>query len=124
MQAHVSRRIPARFDASSLRTEEISPDDRKFLSPTMKSRLIRFLVLSALTAGSKLLAADPKVIDLWPEGVPDLKADGGEEKTDGQGRYWNIHHPTIEVYPAAKPNGTGVVLASGGGYQRVAIGLN
>ncbi|HEX2855380.1 MAG TPA: alpha/beta hydrolase [Opitutaceae bacterium] len=70
-------------------------------------------------------AAEPQVIPLWPEGVPDLKADGGPEKDD-QGRYSNIHHPSITVFapPAGKANGTAIVFAAGGGYQRVAVGLN
>src|ERR1051326_9029589 len=69
-------------------------------------------------------AADPQVIELWPEGVPDLKANATPEKDDGQGRYSNIHHPTLTVYlpPADKATSTGMILASGGAYQRVAIG--
>lgn len=86
---------------------------------------VLFGLVSALLSRA-LLAAELPVIDLWPEGVPGLKADASEEKTDGQGRYWNIHHPSLTVYAPAdgKGNGTGIVLASGGGYQRVAIGLN
>src|SRR4051812_27704114 len=89
----------------------------------------RFILLIAFVcalSSRALSAADPQVIELWPEGVPDLKANASAEKTDGHGRYWNIHHPSLTVYPAPaeKANGTGVVLASGGSYQRVAIGLN
>lgn len=70
-------------------------------------------------------APEPKVIDLWPEGVPGLKPDATPEKDDN-GRYSNIHHPTLTVYSPepGKANGTGVILASGGGYIRVAVGLN
>jgi acetyl esterase/lipase len=83
-------------------------------------------LLSALIPTSLAAAESPQVIELWPEGVPGLKADGGPEKDDGEGRYWNIHHPSLTVYPATpgKANGTAMILAAGGGYQRVAIGLN
>jgi acetyl esterase/lipase len=66
------------------------------------------------------------VIDLWPEGVPDLKADAGPEKDDGTGRFTNIHHPSLTVYvpPAGTANGTAIIYAAGGGYVRVAIGGN
>jgi acetyl esterase/lipase len=87
--------------------------------------LVLFGFVSTLLSRA-LLAAELPVIDLWPEGVPGLRADASEEKTDGQGRYWNIHHPSLTVYapPAGTANGTALVLVSGGGYQRVAIGLN
>jgi acetyl esterase/lipase len=88
---------------------------------------IRFVVLLILfSAGwSRASAAEPQVIPLWPEGVPDLKADAGPEQDD-QGRYSNIHHPSITVFapPERKANGTAIVFAAGGGYQRVAVGLN
>eukprot|EP01035_Chromulina_nebulosa_P060538 gene60538-82823_t len=72
------------------------------------------------------LARAAQVIPLWPEGVPDLKADAGPEKDDGAGRYSNIHHPSLVVYapPAAKEVGTAVIYAPGGGYVRVAAGVN
>ena len=69
-------------------------------------------------------AAEPKVIDLWPEGVPGLKPNAGPEKDDGAGRYTNIHHPTLSVFAPEKPIGTAVIYAPGGGYVRVAAGVN
>lgn len=72
-----------------------------------------------------LSAAAPQVIDLWPEGVPDLKPDGGPEK-EADGRFTNIHRPTLTVFepPAEKRAGTAVIYAPGGGYVRVAAGVN
>lgn len=87
----------------------------------MPSRIIA-LLFAALAA--TLLGVEPKTIDLWPEGVPDLKADGGPEKDDGAGRYSNIHHPTLTMIAPAQPNGTAVIYAPGGGYVRVAGGVN
>lgn len=62
-------------------------------------------------------------IDLWPEGVPGLRADASPEKGD-HGRFTNIHHPSLTRYdpPAGQANGTAVIYAAGGGYVRVAVG--
>ncbi|HVS53418.1 MAG TPA: alpha/beta hydrolase [Opitutaceae bacterium] len=89
-------------------------------------KLRPLLALSLLFLFAHGFAAEsPRVIDLWPEGVPDLKPDGGPEKDDN-GRFSNIHHPTLTVYapPADKANGTAMVFAAGGGYIRVAVGPN
>jgi acetyl esterase/lipase len=68
-------------------------------------------------------AASPRVIELWPEGVPGLKPGAGPEKDDGSGRFTNIHYPTLTVLPPANGgNGTAVIFAPGGGYVRVAVG--
>jgi acetyl esterase/lipase len=84
------------------------------------------ILLPILALAVSAVAAAPKTIELWPEGVPGLKANGGPEKDDGNGRYTNIHHPSLIVYapPAEKSSGTAVVFAPGGGYVRVAAGIN
>lgn len=68
-------------------------------------------------------AAEPKVIELWPEGVPGLKPDASEEKIV-DGRITNVHRPTLTVYAPekGKANGTAVIYCPGGGYVRLAIG--
>ena len=68
--------------------------------------LLALLALCAL-APAVLCAAEARVIDLWPEGVPGLKADAGPEKDDGNGRFTNIHRPALMVYapPPGKAHG-------------------
>ncbi len=85
-------------------------------------RVRRFLVCLVVSV-AVAPAAEPVVIPLWSEGVPGLKADAGPEKDDGNGRYSNIHHPSLVVFAAEKPNGTAVIYAPGGGYARVAAGV-
>ncbi|MSU50327.1 MAG: alpha/beta hydrolase [Opitutus sp.] len=81
-------------------------------------------VIGVLCHANGLVGAGPRVIDLWPEGVPGLKTDAGPEKEEN-GRFSNIHHPTLTVYPpAGRANGTAVIYAAGGGYVRVAVGAN
>lgn len=79
-------------------------------------------VLSVLLFSVRLFAADPAVIDLWPEGVPGLRADATLEKLEDN-RASNIHRPTLTVYPtpAGKATGTAVVICPGGAYVRLAM---
>lgn len=82
------------------------------------------LALAASLLGVARGADEPRVIPLWPEGVPGLRSDASEEVVLEGGRFTNIHHPSISVYPAdsAKSVRTGVVFSAGGGYVRVSIG--
>ncbi|MBL9190257.1 MAG: alpha/beta hydrolase [Opitutaceae bacterium] len=82
------------------------------------------LLIFAVACMGMAAAADSRVIPLWPEGVPGLKENAGPEKDDGNGRYSNIHHPTLVVHAPVQPNGTAAIYAPGGGYVRVAAGAN
>lgn len=79
----------------------------------------------AVLAGMARAAAGPTVWPLWPEGVPGLKAGAGPEREDN-GRFSNVHHPSLVFYPplTGPANGTLVIYAAGGGYVRVAVGAN
>jgi acetyl esterase/lipase len=68
-------------------------------------------------------ASETKVIELWPEGVPGLRADASEEKVV-DGRVVNVHRPTLTVYApeASRSNGTAVIYCPGGSYVRLATG--
>jgi acetyl esterase/lipase len=79
------------------------------------------LLASAVVAG----AADPKIIPLWPEGVPGLRADAAPERIV-DGRVVGVHYPSLTVYApeAGRANGTAVITCPGGGYVRLAIGDN
>jgi acetyl esterase/lipase len=79
------------------------------------------VVLSSLLA-AKARAADGKVIDLWAEGVPRLKADAPPERIE-DGRIYNVSHPTLTMFapPAGTANSTAVIVCPGGGYVRLAV---
>lgn len=90
--------------------------------PMIRLVFLAFALVSALAG--QLAAAKPAVIDLWPEGVPGLLADARPE-TEDNGRFTNIHYPTLVQYePTGAPSGTAVIYAPGGGYVRVAAGEN
>ncbi|MGC4070955.1 MAG: alpha/beta hydrolase [Nibricoccus sp.] len=65
----------------------------------------------------------PRVIPLWPEGVPGLRADAAPEQIVNN-RVVAVHYPSLTVYapPKDKANGTAVIFCPGGGYVRLAIG--
>ncbi len=78
-------------------------------------------VLFALMAATSLFAVlPPKVIPLWPEGVPGAKPNLGPEKQEN-GHISNVSEPTITVYSPAvdRPNGTAVIICPGGGYTNL-----
>jgi len=82
----------------------------------MKKTLITLIL--GLSAG--LAGAVPTVIQLWPEGVPGLKADIGPEKIGG-GYNSNVSEATLTMIGPAvdRPNGTAVIICPGGGYVRM-----
>jgi acetyl esterase/lipase len=90
----------------------------------MSPRWIYCIALSllAMMRPTSTRAETPRVIDLWPEGVPGLRADASEEKLV-DGRITNVHRPTLRLYPAAgdRVSGTAVIVCPGGGYVRLAV---
>lgn len=72
---------------------------------------------------TRLPAAEPKTIPLWPEGVPGLRNDAAEEKIVNN-RVVGVHYPSLVMYAPSpeKACGTAVIYCPGGGYVRLAIG--
>ncbi len=68
-------------------------------------------------------SAPARVLELWPEGVPGLKPDGGPERIVEETRVTNIHRPTLACWPAppGRANGTAAIVCPGGGYVRLAV---
>ena len=77
-------------------------------------------VLIALTATTLFASLPPKVIPLWPEGVPGAKSGLGPEQQEN-GHISNVSEPTLTLYAPAvdKPNGTAVIICPGGGYANL-----
>lgn len=69
------------------------------------------------------LPGSQSVITIWPEGVPNTRANLAAEIDDEPNRPTNISVPTMTVFapPAEAQNGTAVVVCPGGGYRRLAI---
>jgi endo-1,4-beta-xylanase len=111
------------------------------LSPRVRPRPSLLLALPlALVLGpaAPARAADPAhpvahpVVPLWPANTPTLKGKDQKEVTDPPNpapggrinKIENVHAPSIEVRlpPPGKGNGTGVIVAPGGGHRMLVWG--
>ena len=86
--------------------------------------------LGILCLGSALVAAEPPVVPLWPNGAPGSEAYANQpekylEKDDHITRVYSIHNPSITVYlpHVNRATGVGIVVAPGGAHQYLAIGI-
>ena len=78
------------------------------------------LALAALLAPG-VRAADPAIIDLWPEGVPGFRADAPQEKDTPAGHVSGVQHPTLTVCLPEAANGTAIIVCPGGSYANLAF---
>lgn len=95
--------------------------------------MLRRALLSALIVPLALMAAEPTVMDVWPEGKPPgVKEVKGTEKIEPDRpvarkvtRLTNIDRPTMHIYRPTKDkdNGAAVVVCPGGGYAILAWDL-
>ena len=88
-------------------------------------RLVCIFVLVTLLGMPSGIAAEPLVLDLWPDGVPlsGQKAESSEEvRTNKNGilRITNVTRPQMTVYRPKVPNGAAVLVCPGGGYKILA----
>jgi acetyl esterase/lipase len=83
---------------------------------------MRTLLLTLFFCVAAGAQAQTTVIPLWPEGVPNAKANPGPEKLNGD-FISNVSQPTLTYYPAAsdRPARTAVIIAPGGSYQFLAF---
>lgn len=90
----------------------------------------------SITAFAAANAAEPTIINLWPDKPPGYQVTSGPEKdtstaesrgVDGQSviRLGNVSRPQLHIYPAPKEsrNGTAVVICPGGGFSILAWDL-
>jgi acetyl esterase/lipase len=95
---------------------------RKICSERFPKLRFGFCVAAFAAVTIHAWAAEPRVIELWAEGVPNLKTNWSAERLV-DGRISNIHQPSLLEFPAAtsKAVGTAVIFCSGGGYVRIAV---
>ncbi len=97
----------------------------------LSARTFLLVSVPVVFAVAALAQADePRVIELWPAGVPGAPVNAPAEQVHERGsaakpnrRISQVHQPTITVYLPAKEkaNGTAVVICPGGGYAGLAI---
>lgn len=94
----------------------------------MTARWISTCAVALTLCCNVVLAATvpPVEIDLWPQSVTDASPVNGPELVGREGTavgaVSNISRARMEIYRPARPNGTAVVIAGGGGYFRIQVG--
>jgi acetyl esterase/lipase len=83
----------------------------------MQGLMLLFLVLVHLHAG----AAPAGAIVLWP-GAPPGGAAPGPQRDSAKGSITQVEQPYLLVHRPAQPNGTAMLLVSGGGYAHIEAG--
>jgi acetyl esterase/lipase len=78
------------------------------------------LALAAILAPG-MRAADPAIIELWPEGIPGFRADAPQERETPDGHVWSVQHPTLTVCLPETQNGTAIIVCPGGSYANLAF---
>ncbi|MDB6070862.1 MAG: axeA1 4 [Verrucomicrobiales bacterium] len=93
------------------------------------TRLIRLPLISALLLLPLQAAERPARILLWPQGAPGSEARAAEAETveapnPGVCNVANVHAPSITPYlpSAAKNTGAAILIAPGGGHQKLCLG--
>ncbi len=84
----------------------------------------QFLLFSAaaLSAVRGAAATAPALtLPLWPDQPPGRRA-GGEARLSARGALGHIPRPVLTVWQPARATGHGVLVAAGGGYQRIEMG--
>ncbi|VAN12858.1 acetylesterase [Klebsiella variicola] len=85
----------------------------------------QFLLFSAaaLSAVRGAAATAPALtLPLWPDQPPGGGGPGGEARLSARGALSHIPRPVLTVWQPARATGHGVLVAAGGGYQRIEMG--
>ncbi|GBQ87286.1 alpha/beta hydrolase [Asaia krungthepensis] len=63
----------------------------------------------------------PEQIALWSDAPPGGGGPRGPEQATAKGALYNITEPRLEIFRPERPNGSAVLIAAGGGYQRIGM---
>ncbi|GGE03499.1 hypothetical protein GCM10011390_23000 [Aureimonas endophytica] len=85
-------------------------------------RHVLTLFAAMLVPGTRSRAAPSELLALWPGVAPGGGGPSGEPLQASGGALRNIAVPAIEIVRPARPNGSAILVAAGGGYRRIEIG--
>ncbi len=84
---------------------------------------VTFLCVGVLQAQPATNAlSDVPAIDLWNGPVPDGPGPPGNNRISEKGSLTHVSTPGLLVHVPAKPNGTAILVISGGGYAHIELG--
>jgi len=95
----------------------------------MKVFIITALLFSSSTSisaqinGQKFsIQSNLEQIDLWPSNMPNARGNRSSELISDKGSVINISTPRLIVHQPQHPNGTAILVISGGGYAHIELG--
>lgn len=68
------------------------------------------------------IQTDLKQTPLWGNTIPDGQGPQGAEEMTASGSVTNVSNPRLIIHKPAKPNGTAILVISGGGYAHIELG--
>ena len=85
--------------------------------------IILFSLTSLMVQQAKAQSTNQQEeIPLWKHGTPDGPGPSGSEKISDKGSYTNVSQPRLIVHIPQQPNGTAMLVISGGGYAHIEEG--
>ncbi|WP_261511249.1 alpha/beta hydrolase [Chryseobacterium paludis] len=96
----------------------------KLLNITVSLLLFLSNMYNSQTSGRKFqISSDLQQISLWPKNrIPDQPGTRGAEIITYKGSLTNISTPRLIVHRPESPNGTAILVISGGGYAHIELG--
>jgi len=104
-------------------------DRRALMAGTLSGLAVASMTSPALADATMDWPAPAASLPLWPHDAPGALGKVPTERLTERSKsaaykdraYDQIGHPRLDIFPAATPNGAGVLIIPGGGYQRVVI---
>lgn len=84
-----------------------------------------FLIGAAATAtgaAAMTVEAQTMIEPLWPDGPPGGGGPGGRLERRLNGTVSNVVEPTLTIHMPERPTGAAMIIAGGGGYNRISLG--
>lgn len=98
----------------------LKPGARKGIVMDRRQFLTAFAAALCLKAGfTQAQAEDATTFPLWDGAPPGGGGPAGERSVSARGAVSNVRVPTLTALRPVKPNGRAVLIAAGGGYQRI-----
>jgi acetyl esterase/lipase len=94
----------------------------KQITPYLFLLFITNFVFGQKSNASFQIQNDLEQIPLWTNNMPDGQGPQGKEKITDNGSVTNVSNPRLIVHKPSHPNGTAILVISGGGYAHIELG--
>lgn len=81
------------------------------------------LMLKVAAIQAKDPTANSETVQLWSDVPPGGGGPSGNHLLTSHGSLSNVTRPYLQIFRPVKPNGKAVIVAAGGGYKRIELGI-